>query len=142
MGIKIINQPTARASGRRSEQVLRNDQCQPKIQGRKVTGDHSNLRTEPVNHMVSQKQQKAICKNIFGEWTSQGKSYILWRKIVCHNGMHLFQMSMMHLFQMSMMHSKRSASKSQPSSKFLHINKLRFYGPQSRNLSTSRENRT
>jgi len=25
------------------------------------------------DHMLSQKQEKAICKNIFGEWTSRAK---------------------------------------------------------------------
>lgn len=49
-------------------------------------GDHSALGTESLSHMLSQKQEKVIGKNIFGAWTSQGKNYILWRKIICHNG--------------------------------------------------------
>lgn len=54
--------------------------------------------------MLSQKQEKVICKNIFDAWTSQGKNYILWRKIVCYNGMQKWDFLegfKKHLFQMS-----------------------------------------
>lgn len=54
--------------------------------------------------MLSQKQEKAICKNIFGEWTSrakilfyEGKFYV----IMVFAKLGLLEDFKMHLFQMS-----------------------------------------
>lgn len=54
--------------------------------------------------MLSQKQEKAICKNIFGEWSSgakiifcEGKFYV----IMVFTKLGLLEDVKMHLFQMS-----------------------------------------